>query len=74
MSKEDYMKKIGIPVGHDLVETQASAWKVKHGQDTDTYYYDHLDENGKLVARYIVKDSTSTYPPFGRSVTWEKVA
>jgi hypothetical protein len=73
MSKEDHKKKIGIPEGHDLVETTASEWGVRKGQDTDTYYYDHVDENDVTVAKYVVKDSTSTYPPFSRSITWSTV-
>jgi len=73
MSEEEYSKKIGIPEGHRLVAAKASDWKVSKGQDADTYYYDHVDENDNVIAHYIVKDSTSTYPPFGRSITWEKV-
>ena len=73
MSIEDHKKRIGIPQGHDLVETKATDWVVRKGQDTDTFFYDHIDENGIVVAKYMVKDSTSTYPPFGRSITWSTV-
>lgn len=56
---------------HTLVQT-ATSWKQKHGQDTDHYSYDELDGNKEIVARYEVHDSTSMYPPFGRTITYEK--
>ncbi|EGQ7955972.1 hypothetical protein D8T51_21780 [Vibrio vulnificus] len=70
---EEYKKKMGIPQNHTLKQT-SSEWKAKKGQDTDTYHYDHLDESGNLVGKYIVYDSTSMYPPFGRTIDWEKVS
>ena len=67
---EEYKKKIGIPDNHKLVQTD-STWKAKNGQDTDTYWYDEVNENGEVVNSYVIKDSTSMYPPFGRTITWE---
>lgn len=67
---EEYKKKIGIPDNHKLVQTD-STWKAKKGQDTDTYWYDEVNENGEVVNSYVIKDSTSMYPPFGRTITWE---
>lgn len=49
-----------------------SEGKQKRGQDTDTYLYEELDCEGTVVAKYIVKDSTSIYPPFKNTVTFEK--
>lgn len=69
---EEHKKQLGIPEGHTLVETD-SKWEQRKGRDTDTYWYDEINENGVLVTKYVVKDSTSIYPPFGRSITWEKV-
>ncbi|MGL6007640.1 hypothetical protein [Aeromonas sobria] len=69
---EEYKKKIGIPEKHTLKQTSFE-WQAKKGQDTDTYHYDHLDENGELVGKYIVYDSTSMYPPFGRSISWKHI-
>lgn len=68
---DDHAKKIGIPTNHKLVQTETK-WRQSKGQDTDTYLYDQVDENGIVVAKYVVRDSTSMYPPFGRNVSFEK--
>lgn len=70
---DDYAKKIGIPDNHKLIQTDTT-WRQGKGLDTDTYWLDEQDENGKVVATYIVKDSTSMYPPFGRSINFEKIS
>ena len=70
---DEYKKKIGIPDNHTL-EMISSNWKgTRKGQDTDEYLYRELDAEGNVVATYEIKDSTSTYPPFGRSITYNKV-
>ena len=69
---EEYKKKIGIPDCDDLVQTETT-WKQRKGQDTDTYWYDHVDENGNVIAKYKVEDSTSIYPPFGRNISYDKI-
>lgn len=66
-----YRKKIGIPKENEFILTN-SEWKQKHGQDTDSYWYDEIDRKGKIINRYIISDSTSMHPPFGRSITWDK--
>lgn len=70
---DEHKKKIGIPEAHNLVQTD-SKWEQRKGQDTDTYWYDEVDASGAVIAKYIVKDSTSIYPPNSRSITYEKVA
>lgn len=70
---EDHAKKIGIPDAHKLVQTKPSEWAQRKGQDTDTYWYDEVDPTGAVVAKYIVKDSTSMHPPCTRSITFDKV-
>lgn len=69
---DDHEKKIDLPANHKLMQTDTK-WKQSRGQDTDTYWYDQVDENGTVVAKYVVKDTTSMYPPFGRSISYEKV-
>lgn len=69
---DEYKKKLGIPEKHTLVKID-SKWEQRKGRDTDIYWYDEINESGIVVSKYIVKDSTSIYPPFGRSVTWDKV-
>lgn len=64
-------EELKIPSEHSLVQTKTE-WKQKKGQDTDTYWYDEVDAQGNIIAKYIVKDSTSIYPPFGRNITFEK--
>jgi len=69
---DEHKKKLGISDANSLVQTD-SKWEQRRGQDTDTYWYDEVDGIGTIVAKYIVKDSTSIYPPNGRSITFEKV-
>jgi hypothetical protein len=71
MSEEDLKQKFGVPAENSLVQTKAT-WKQRHGQDTDTYWYDELDPAGEVVNKYVLTDSTSMYPPFGREIDWEK--
>lgn len=69
---DEYKKKIGLPESHTL-NIVSSQWAQRHGQDTDTYECEELNEKGEVIAKYTVKDSTSIYPPFGRSITWNKL-
>ncbi|HHH0040470.1 TPA: hypothetical protein ACPZOD_004311 [Yersinia enterocolitica] len=70
---DEHKKRIGIPENHTL-ELVSSNWKgARKGQDTDEYLYRELDADGNVVANYEVEDSTSTYPPFGRSISYNKV-
>lgn len=70
---DEYKQEIGIPNDHTL-ELVSSNWKgARKGQDTDEYLYRELDAAGNVVATYEVKDSTSTYPPFKRTISYKKV-
>ena len=69
---QEYREKIGITDNHKLVQTDTK-WDQRKGQDTDIYCYDEVDELGNVVAKYIVKDSTSIYPPFDRNVSYDKL-
>ena len=73
MSMDDHKQLIGIPSTHKLVETQPSKWEARKGLDTDTWWYDHVDDEGNLVTKYIVTDSTMIHPPHTRRVSFEKV-
>lgn len=66
-----HTEELNIPLKHSLIKTKTD-WEQKKGQDTDIYWYDEVDPDGKVIARYIVKDSTGIYPPFKRSITFEK--
>lgn len=63
--------ELGIPSHHSLVQTNSKCEQRK-GHDTDINWYDETDENGALVAKYIVKDSTGIYPPQKRNITFDK--
>jgi hypothetical protein len=69
---DEHKKKLGIPDANHLVETDTK-WEQRKGQDTDIYWYDEVDGTGTVVAKYVVRHSTSIYPPHGRSITFEKV-
>lgn len=70
---EEHKKKIGIIDTHTLLQTD-SKWEQRGGQDTDTYWYDEIDICGNIVAKYVLKDSTSIYPPHERNVDYEKLS
>ena len=67
-----YKSELNIPDNHSLVQNQDSEWKQKKGQDTDTYFLNELDVNEKVINKYIIKDSTSMYPPFKRTISFDK--
>ncbi len=66
-----YAKQLNIKESHKLLQTKTENI-VKKSEDYDLYYYDELDENENLVAKYIVKHSTSIYPPFSVYVEYQK--
>lgn len=68
-----YKEALGISPQHSLVQTDTK-WSQRKGQDTDTYWFDEKDEDGIVVAKYVVKDSTCIYPPQNRTVTYEKLS
>jgi len=68
-----YQKTLGIPENHTFTQTDTK-WAERKGQDTDTYWYDEIDENNNIVAKYIVKDSTCIYPPQKRTIQYEKLS
>ena len=69
---DDHTKLLGIPEGHTLRRIGGRREQRK-GQDTDIDEYEHLDDDGNLVAKYEVRDSTSIYPPSKRNVTHRKI-
>ncbi|WP_223509537.1 hypothetical protein [Pseudomonas sp. BF-RE-29] len=72
MNTDDAKLRLGIPFEHDLVQTETT-WKAKGGQDTDTYWYDEVNVAGQVVGKYVLYDSTSTHPPFERTIDWQKL-
>lgn len=70
---DEYKKRIGVPDNHTLEMIYSNAKGARKGQDTDEYLCRELDEHGNVVATYEIEDTTSTYPPFGRSIHYKKV-
>lgn len=70
---DEYKKRIGIPENHTLELVSSNFKGARKGRDTDEYIYRELDTDGNIVATYEIEDSTSTYPPFGRTISYNKV-
>jgi len=70
---EEYKKELGIPAEHTLEHVSSEFKGARKGQDTDIYIYKELNAAGEHIATYEVKDSTSTYPPFGRTISHSKI-
>lgn len=64
-------KELNIVDNHTLYQTKMEN-KVKKSEDYDLYYYNELDEDNSIVAKYIVKHSTSIYPPFSVYIEYQK--
>lgn len=64
-------KDLRIPSNHKLIQTKMEN-KVKKSEDYDLYYYDEFDAESNLVSKYIVKHTTSIYPPFSVYVEYQK--
>ncbi len=64
-------ENLNIKANHKLVQTKMEN-KVKKSEDYDLYYYDEFDAEDNLVSKYIVKHSTSIYPPFSVYVEYQK--
>lgn len=69
---EPLRKKLGIPDGHQLVQTDTK-WEQRKGQDTDYYFYDEVNADGNVVGKYEVAEAMSIYPPFSTTVSWKKL-
>ncbi len=66
-----YEELLNVNENHKLVQTNTK-WEQRKGWDTDTYWFDEFNENGELVAKYIVKDETCIYPPFEHNVSYSQ--
>jgi hypothetical protein len=66
-----YKEKLGIPNGNELVRTSSKSEQRK-GRDTDIYGYDEKNQDGEIIAKYVVRDSMSIYPPQSTIVSFVK--
>ncbi|EPO0014281.1 MULTISPECIES: hypothetical protein [Vibrio diabolicus subgroup] len=66
-----YKEKLGIPQEHELVRT-SSKNEQRKGRDTDIYGYDEITADGEIIAKYVVRDSMSIYPPQSTTVSYVK--
>lgn len=60
ITRDPLKEKFGVPENHTLVQTSYKA-KGSWGQD-ETWTYNELDENGKIVGRYEERESGLTFP------------
>lgn len=67
-----YKEKLGVPNDHELVMTSNKSEQRK-GRDTDIYGYDEKNANGEIIAKYVVRDSMSIYPPQSTTVSFIKL-
>jgi hypothetical protein len=66
-----YREKLGIPEGHEFISTSTKSEQRK-GRDTDIYGYDEKNVDGDVIAKYVVRDSMSIYPPQSTIVSFVK--
>jgi hypothetical protein len=66
-----YREKLGIPIEHEFVGTSSKSEQRK-GRDTDIYGYDEKNSDGEIIAKYIIRDSMSIYPPQNTTVSFVK--
>lgn len=69
---EEHRRLIGIQESHTLKHT-GSQREQRKGRDTDIDFYEELDEDGKSVASYEVRESMSIYPPFTNHVSFKQL-
>ncbi|WP_318449666.1 PIN domain-containing protein [Photobacterium leiognathi] len=63
----EYREYLNIPSNHQLLVNRVQ-WKLKGGYDTDTYDLVELNEDGEVIEKYKLYDSTKTSPPFSREL------
>jgi hypothetical protein len=68
---QPYRDQLGIDPAFSVQKT-GDRREVRKGQDADIEAYDVLDTAGQCVAKYEIVDSTSTYPPFDRTVSYRR--
>lgn len=66
-----YKEKLGIPDEHELVSTGSKS-EMRKGRDTDIYCYDEKNAEGEVIAKYVVRESMSIYPPQSTTVSYKK--
>jgi hypothetical protein len=66
-----YREKLGIPEDHEFISTSTKSEQRK-GRDTDIYGYDEKNVDGDVIAKYVVRDSMSIYPPQSTIVSFVK--
>jgi hypothetical protein len=70
--EQSYREQLGIDPTF-LVTKTGDRRDVRKGQDADVESYDVFNPDGQLIAQYEIVDSTSMYPPFSRTVRYQKL-
>lgn len=66
-----YKENLGVPTEHELIRTSSNNEQRK-GRDTDIYSYEEKNVDGEVIAKYVVRDSMSIYPPQSTTVSFIK--
>lgn len=67
-----YRVKLEIPNKHTFTLTSSRSEQRK-GRDTDIYEYEEKNIDGDILAKYIIRDSMSIYPPQSTVVSFVKL-
>lgn len=67
-----YEKELKIKDSHSLKQIKTE-WKTKGNEDFDITSYEELNEEGVVICKYIVKDTTLKTPPFSRFLECQKL-
>lgn len=70
--EDSYRKQIGIDPSHIVTKIDDDRENRK-GQDSDFYQYNVHASDGTLVDQLEIKDSTGTFPPNRRTVTFRSL-
>ena len=62
MMLDKIKRELGIPEKHSL-DLEHKEWKSRGSEDYDIYIGIEKDENGKIIEKWEIKNSTEKYPP-----------
>lgn len=71
MKKAEDFPYLPIQKGNHLICTESSS-RQRKGMDNDDDYYDEVNPQGEVVAKYYIWHHMSIYPPQHTSEGWKK--
>ena|GEM_PF-4193587 len=67
-----YRDKFNIPENHSLNLTDNKVKNTEY-EEIEIEYFDEINENDKVVAKYVVFETAQKKPPFGLNISYEKL-